>query len=75
MLQGYRQPAALGGHSVDRVLKQPSDAEVRQFVAKLEAFATGLNEVEREMLRVALGIGRPVQPGDVRNYLANLPGQ
>jgi len=49
---------------------RPSDEEMRRFVSKLEAFAAGLTNIEREMLRVALGIGGPIPEGDVRGYLS-----
>ncbi len=49
---------------------QGADAPVRKFVAKLEAFAATLDDEEREMLRVALGIGVAGDGNDVRGYLS-----
>jgi hypothetical protein len=40
---------------------RPSAEQIRRFVAKLEAFAATLSDVEREMLRVALRIGAPAE--------------
>lgn len=55
-----------------RAPSRPSEEDVRRFVSKLENFATGLSPVEREMLRAALGVGRPPADGDVKGYLAGL---
>ena len=48
---------------------QPADETIRRFVAKLEAFAATLDDDERELLRVALGIGAAGDGNDVRGYL------
>ena len=52
---------------------RPTEEQVRRFVSKLEAFAADLNDMEREMLRVALGVGQPAAgSADVRGYLSGL---
>ena len=48
---------------------QPADETILRFVAKLESFAATLTDDERELLRVALGIGAVNGGNDVRGYL------
>ncbi len=48
---------------------QRADDAIRRFMAKLEAFAAALTDDERELLRVALGIGAASDGNDVRGYL------